>query len=459
MMKKSIALALALLTAAGTSHAGDFSGYYSFEGQKFGFKDVSSNGNDGYFLNSALGQYVLDGRTGAALDKDVLVVGSFPVYQKDMPLTLSVWVRAGAVSVETPLIAKLDPATNQGLLLSVLPGAVRFALNDKTGSGLEVKSNSLPALTGWTHIAVTYSGSGKAAGAKIYINGLLQTTTTVRDALTGNTDTYGPLYIGASLKQPKPLNGQLDEVLIVPRAYSIGQIGCLATRAGDCATADGYGPRGEEGPQGPIGDVGDAGTAGAKGAAGARGPKGATGDTGPAGEAGDRGDVGLAGAQGPRGATGANGLPGKPGADGAKGAAGVKGRTGPDGLQGDPGPQGDAGIAGLTGPAGETGDTGPVGDKGPTGDKGTPGRTGLKGVAGRAGLAGTQGAPGSKGLKGDPGQAGNPGPVGDVGPPGTDYGHLVGSTGAQGPQGPVGYEGPPGQCICRDKYGRGCIFP
>lgn len=457
MMKKSIALALALLTAAGTSHAGDFSGYYSFEGQKFGFKDVSSNGNDGYFLNSALGQYVLDGRTGAALDKDVLVVGSFPVYQKDMPLTLSVWVRAGAVSAETPLIAKLDPATNQGLLLSVLPGAVRFVLNDKTGSGLEVKSNSLPALTGWTHIAVTYSGSGKAAGTKIYINGLLQTTTTVRDALTGNTDTYGPLYIGASLKQPKPLNGQLDEVLIVPRAYSIGQIGCLATRAGDCATADGYGPRGEEGPQGPIGDVGDAGTAGAKGATGARGPKGATGDTGPAGEAGDRGDVGLAGAQGPRGAAGTNGLPGKPGVDGAKGVAGVKGRTGPDGLQGDPGPQGDTGIAGLTGVAGETGDTGPVGDKGPTGDKGATGRTGIKGITGRKGQTGIQGLPGDPGDKGDKGITGKTGVPGEQGEPGTDFGHLPGSKGIKGIPGIQGEEGPPGACICQDRWGNGCI--
>lgn len=458
MKTTSLALGLALLTGAASTQAGDFSGYYSFEGQKFGFKDVSSNGNDGYFLNSALGQYVLDGRTGAALNKDVLVVGSFPVYQKDMPLTLSVWVRLASLTAETPLIAKLDPATSQGLLFSVLPGSVRFVLNDKTGNGLEVKSSALSSLSGWSHIAVTYSGNGKASGVKVYVNGLLQTTSTLRDALAGNTDTHGPVYIGASLKQPKPMNGQLDEVLIVPRAYSIGQIGCLATRVGDCATADGYGPRGEEGPQGPIGDSGEPGLAGSKGATGAKGPKGPLGDTGPVGETGDRGDVGLAGAQGARGAAGKNGLPGKAGVDGAKGVAGVKGRAGADGLQGDPGPQGDAGAVGLTGIAGVTGDTGSIGDKGPTGDKGATGRTGAAGVAGRNGQPGAQGAPGAKGLKGVTGERGNPGSQGAAGGPGIDYGHLVGAVGPAGPAGPTGPQGLPGRCICTDNRGRPCMY-
>lgn len=49
---------------------------------------------------------------------------------------------------------------------------------------------------GWSHVCFTYDGSGKAAGVKIYVNGLLQKVKIVGDALTGSIRTPAPLWLG-----------------------------------------------------------------------------------------------------------------------------------------------------------------------------------------------------------------------------------------------------------------------
>ncbi|WP_153557352.1 DUF1553 domain-containing protein [Roseimaritima sediminicola] len=48
----------------------------------------------------------------------------------------------------------------------------------------------------WSHVCFTYDGSGKASGVKIYVNGLLQKTKVVRDALTGSIRTAAPMWLG-----------------------------------------------------------------------------------------------------------------------------------------------------------------------------------------------------------------------------------------------------------------------
>ncbi|MCV2885331.1 hypothetical protein OE749_11565 [Aestuariibacter sp. AA17] len=467
-MKLRTLIASSLLSlAAAQANATDFSAYYSFEGEANGYKDTSANGNDGYFLNSGKGSYILEGRNGLAMNKDVFVVGSLPAHKKDVPLTLALWVNHDALSAEHTLISKLDASTNQGFSLSMSNSGLRFWLKDKNNNGVELTSASFSSV-GWTHIAVTYSGNGKASGVKFYVDGLELAGTTVLDTLVGETNTHGPLYTGASLKNPKPFPGAIDEVLITPRVYNIGQIGCLATFGRDCATASGLGPRGDVGPQGPVGEAGEVGLVGPNGANGVRGDVGPMGDQGPVGPAGDRGDVGPIGAQGAKGANGKNGTDGINGADGSPGAKGPKGRVGPKGPVGDRGATGPAGNRGATGPTGEKGDTGPAGDAGNKGATGARGTTGGKGPRGVTGPKGVTGDRGNTGPKGDTGAKGGTGPKGYTGPTGVSavshYGsglaaekaRKVGPKGYKGDTGPKGY---PGQCLCRDRWGRPCIIP
>ncbi|ABE56957.1 Collagen triple helix repeat [Shewanella denitrificans OS217] len=459
MKFKSRILASVLCMMAASVTASEFGAYYSFEGQGNGFKDTSSNDNNGYFLNSAEGTYTMSGRNGLALEKDVLVVGTMPSHKKDMPITVSAWVRTSELQGVHPLVSKLDAIGNQGFSITVSPQGLTFSLMDQALAGITVSTSGLPSLTSWTHVAVTYSGSGKASGVKVYVNGLEQTTTTLTDNLALQTNTFAPLYIGGSIREPAPFPGAIDEVLIAPTAYSIGQIGCLATFGSDCATAIGLGPRGEQGAQGPKGPAGIMGEAGPRGLQGATGDQGAMGPTGEAGPQGPRGDIGPIGNQGVKGANGANGSDGVNGLAGATGAKGPQGRVGATGPQGDIGATGPSGPKGVTGPRGEQGDTGPRGDagaQGPIGARGITGATGASGRRGPDGAIGNPGAPGDRGAQGSPGaNSSQRGDIGEGGLPATEYyssavlhSLRVQRAGANGAQGPVGPQGYPGRCIC-----------
>jgi hypothetical protein len=445
---KVASLILAGLTTVAS--ASDFSAYYSFEGQNNGFKDSSSNGHHGYFLNSAKGKYALEGRNGFAMDNDVLVVGTLPSLKNDMPFSLSLWVKSNAAVGQAILMSKVDSDTNQGMSLDFVDSVLNFRLLGANNQGLIVSTSSVSLAAQWKHLAVTYNGSGKASGITLYLDGKAVVSEVISDNLSGTTDTHGPLYVGASLKNPTPFAGSIDEVLIVPKEYTVGQIGCLATFGRDCATAIGLGPRGEQGPQGPGGEIGPVGPGGK------RGPIGAVGDIGPQGPAGlqgmpgPRGKTGIAGKQGPQGLAGTNGRNGVNGKVGAPGAKGENGRAGVIGPQGDVGPRGIPGPKGNTGALGQRGNTGPLGYGGAvgfTGGKGSQGAKGPIGLTGPSGSRGTQGIAGNKGAVGANSTV--RGNTGNRGAPGKNKGHLTGSAGAKGLKGNKGAIGPQGGCQVR----------
>ncbi len=383
-----------------------------------------------------------------------------PSHKKDMPFTVSAWVKTSELQGNHPLVSKLAAGSDQGFSINLSPQGLMFNLKDQTLSGISVSTSGLPALTGWTHIATTYSGSGKASGVKVYVNGLEQETTTLTDNLELQTNTFAPLYIGGSIREPAPFPGAIDEVLIAPNAYSIGQIGCLATFGSDCATAIGLGPRGEQGPKGPKGPDGVLGSVGSRGIQGPDGEQGAVGPIGEIGPQGVRGDIGPIGAQGARGANGANGANGVDGAVGAVGPKGPRGRVGLAGVQGDIGATGPTGPKGVTGPRGEQGDTGATGARGAVGPVGSRGARGSVGATGRRGV---DGPIGNQGVAGDKGGTGAKGPTstvsgarGDAGLSATQYYssatlHTLRTQkkGATGLKGYTGARGNRGRCICQ----------
>src|SRR5262249_16944420 len=61
----------------------------------------------------------------------------------------------------------------------------------------------------WTHIFVTYEGSSRAAGLKIYIDGELQSTDTQTDSLSQPIRTQVPLKLGQ-----RHMSSRIDEMVI-----------------------------------------------------------------------------------------------------------------------------------------------------------------------------------------------------------------------------------------------------
>ena len=81
----------------------------------------------------------------------------------------------------------------------------------------------------WTHVAVTYDGSAKAAGVRIYYNGKPQPTNIEVDKLKGSIRTNVPFRIGArSAGEPISAAG-IEDLRLYKRALQPGEVEALAT--------------------------------------------------------------------------------------------------------------------------------------------------------------------------------------------------------------------------------------
>ena len=88
------------------------------------------------------------------------------------------------------------------------------------GNAIRVITERKIPLNQWQHVLVTYDGSSRAAGLKIYLNGKLETTQVVRDGLT-RTIRYGDsvksLDLGQRFRDRGFKNGLVDELTIFDR--------------------------------------------------------------------------------------------------------------------------------------------------------------------------------------------------------------------------------------------------
>ena len=91
--------------------------------------------------------------------------------------------------------------------------------SDAPANAIQVRTRERIKFGEWTHVVMSYDGSGKAAGLGIYADGVRLAVDVVRDALTGSIATDGPLTIGRRALGP-PFLGQIDDLRFYHRAVS-----------------------------------------------------------------------------------------------------------------------------------------------------------------------------------------------------------------------------------------------
>jgi hypothetical protein len=116
--------------------------------------------------------------------------------------------------------------------LNASDDGLQFAINqftgaEKKGKGIYVKTSHILKGNQWAHFVLTYDGSRKAKGVKIYMNGQLLELDIVRDELYSNPATRAPFMIGRrALKEgfradPQGLfRARLDELMLFNRVLS-----------------------------------------------------------------------------------------------------------------------------------------------------------------------------------------------------------------------------------------------
>ncbi|MBK7998760.1 MAG: DUF1553 domain-containing protein [Verrucomicrobia bacterium] len=92
-----------------------------------------------------------------------------------------------------------------------------------------VTKDALPT-NAWLHLMVTYDGSNKAGGLRIFVDGKSRPLDTPTDKLSASIHTDAPLLIGARIKA-FPFNGLIDDVRFYNRRLKTEEVAKLASHA------------------------------------------------------------------------------------------------------------------------------------------------------------------------------------------------------------------------------------
>jgi len=116
------------------------------------------------------------------------------------------------------------------LLVGIQRWAGRLSVtlaSDAPAGAIQITTRERFRFGDWHHVALTYDGSGKAAGARLYVDGEPAAIEIARDTLAGPMATDAPLTIGRRSPGP-PFLGQIDDMRVYGRVLEPGQIVNLA---------------------------------------------------------------------------------------------------------------------------------------------------------------------------------------------------------------------------------------
>ena len=115
------------------------------------------------------------------------------------PFTVSVWVHNGKRNQTGAILGRMEGpgAGHRGWDLGLQADRINFHLINKyPGNYLKVVAKAQVPLNKWQHVTLSYDGSGKAAGVKLYLNGEPQAFDIEKDTLQATSRTKVPLKIG-----------------------------------------------------------------------------------------------------------------------------------------------------------------------------------------------------------------------------------------------------------------------
>ena len=161
-------------------------------------------------------------------------------FQRSDAFSLSLWVNpaeaTGAIVHRSQ--AALD-AGNRGYELSLRNGQLIAQLAHMwPENAVQIRSDARLALGTWTHVAMTYDGSSRASGLRLYINGRQARTTTIRDGLTRHityADLKVPLQVAYRFRDSGLRGGAVDQLRVYARELLAFEVAALANQrtAGD----------------------------------------------------------------------------------------------------------------------------------------------------------------------------------------------------------------------------------
>ncbi|MEZ7919282.1 MAG: DUF1553 domain-containing protein [Akkermansiaceae bacterium] len=146
----------------------------------------------------------------------------------DRAFSIAGWIKPNG-KASGAILSKMDvKAAFRGFDFWMEGGRIgTHIINTWPSNGLKVVSEALLEPNQWQHVVVSYDGSHKAAGVKIYINGKISSNKVEKDSLSATIVTSQPLRIGAR-STASNWKGEVDDLRIYQRALKEGELTAVA---------------------------------------------------------------------------------------------------------------------------------------------------------------------------------------------------------------------------------------
>jgi hypothetical protein len=173
-----------------------------------------------------------DGKSSKAflMDRSNFIdLGKAGDFDSTDPFSYGAWIKPDASLTGVPIGRMDDKRAFRGYDLYVTNTTVSVHIIDRWATNAIKVSTTSGTLKPdvWQHVFVTYDGSRKAAGIKIYFDGKSQPWKIDVDNLTGSIRSLAPLYIGRR-STSSGFGGAVDDVRIYPRVLTPVEVAALA---------------------------------------------------------------------------------------------------------------------------------------------------------------------------------------------------------------------------------------
>lgn len=154
--------------------------------------------------------------------------GLYPTFQagdieRDQPFTISMWVKLAADNQGGSLLARMnDGADFRGWDVWLENGNVGTHIIHKwPDNALKVVTKQRLTASRFQHVTITYDGSSKAQGVKIYIDGKQAPLNVANDKLTETIRTEVPLRLGSRHATAPTNDSKIQDVRMYRRVLSV----------------------------------------------------------------------------------------------------------------------------------------------------------------------------------------------------------------------------------------------
>ena len=152
-------------------------------------------------------------------------------FEKDQGFSFGAWVKLAKADAGGALLARMDDQSgHRGWDLwfeSGRPGTHLIHRWDE--DALKVVANEPLKAGQWSHVLVSYDGSGKAGGVKVFVNGQPQAVRVLKDQLKGTIRTDMPFKIGQRNTQARMNDVLIQDARLYARTLAPPEVSQIVT--------------------------------------------------------------------------------------------------------------------------------------------------------------------------------------------------------------------------------------